>query len=110
MYLTMAAARYVDSLRRGSELPDSAGVLISEHPGPAGRRIEVAFAAEQRTGDVVLERAGARVFIAPTIASALAETVVDLDATVDPPDLVLRPASMHHCGVATLRSRPGGRA
>jgi Fe-S cluster assembly iron-binding protein IscA len=96
VYLTIDAARFLDGIRRASALPDTAGILISAPPGHTGRRIEVAFAPAPRTGDVVVERSGARVFVTPAMAAALSNTVVDVDCTVEPPDLVLRSAALTH--------------
>jgi hypothetical protein len=89
--LTLSAALFLDRMRRNCDLPDSAGLRIAHHPDEAGSRIEVGFVATPEAGDVVVRRAGCRVFVAPRIDAALRNALLDLDRHTIPPELVLRP-------------------
>ena len=93
MELTTTAALFLDRVRRSFDLPDSAGLRIAHDPIEAGRRIDVGFVNTPVPGDVVVRRAGCRVFLAPQIDAALRNTLLDLDRHTVPPELVLRPLS-----------------
>ena len=86
--LSLDAATYVDHVRRRLELPDSAGLRfwVADDAEP----FQVGFAEAPADEDDVIERFGARVFVAQELALAFMTHALDVDAGSDPPNLVLR--------------------
>jgi hypothetical protein len=88
--LSLDAAAYVDHVRRRLELPESAGLRFWVGTGDDSEPFQVGFAAAPADEDDVIERGGARVFVAPELALAFMTHALDVDAHSNPPNLVLR--------------------
>jgi Fe-S cluster assembly iron-binding protein IscA len=89
--LSLGAAAYVDEARRHFDLPESAGLRIwVDDPQKAESPFHVGFTNAPDASDEVVERWGARVFIASELSHALTEQVLDIDDDTEPPHLVLR--------------------
>jgi Fe-S cluster assembly iron-binding protein IscA len=83
LVLTEAAAEVVKSVTSAPQLPATAGLRISsseaEPKGAEALKVEAVSAPD--AGDLVLEAAGGRIFVAPQAAGFLDDKV--LDAQVD---------------------------
>ncbi|MDP9276954.1 MAG: hypothetical protein M3P44_03690 [Actinomycetota bacterium] len=89
--ITRSAAEAITELQASSELPGSTGVRIFTSPKSlngtsAGLEMEVADEPEE--GDEVIEKDGARVFLAPATASALDEKLLDVRTGPEGQDLL----------------------
>lgn len=84
LVLTEAAAEAVKSLTTSPQLPEGSGLRIaSSAPEPeAPGALQVTAAPGPKENDVVLEAAGAHIYLEPQAAAYLQDKV--LDADVDP--------------------------
>jgi Fe-S cluster assembly iron-binding protein IscA len=78
LILTSSATKVIRSVVDGSEFPDGGGLRIaSTHNGTENFTVQPAAGPE--TGDQVVEDGGARVFLEPSAATVLGNTVLDAD-------------------------------
>jgi Fe-S cluster assembly iron-binding protein IscA len=80
LVLTPNATTVISSLIQGAGLPETGGLRIAG-TNDGQQAFTVSPTATPETGDQIVEEGGARVFIEPTVAPVLEETV--LDAEVD---------------------------
>jgi Fe-S cluster assembly iron-binding protein IscA len=78
LILTSSATTVIRSVFDGSELPEGGGLRIaSTHNGTENFTVQPAAGPE--AGDQIVEDGGARVFLEPSAASMLGDTVLDAD-------------------------------
>lgn len=73
--ITETAAQAINSVVAANALPDGAGVRIAAS-GPEGE-LELSVTPQPDAGDMVVEGAGAAVFLEPTAAAVLDDKVLD---------------------------------
>jgi iron-sulfur cluster assembly protein len=76
--LTPNATTVIRSLLDGSEVPDSGGLRIAS-TNNGQQAFTVTTAPTPEAGDQVVEDSGARVFVETSAATALGDTVLDVD-------------------------------
>src|SRR5215469_5948303 len=80
--LTEDATVAIERMLESPEIPDEAGLRIAAGNSMNGdggaRTLQVMLAPEPDTEDVVLEEAGARVFIEPTVVEFLDDKLLDV--------------------------------
>jgi Fe-S cluster assembly iron-binding protein IscA len=74
--LTTNAASAIRSIADRPELPDDAGLRITSDAAGSGR-LTVSAAAQPEEGDHIVEKDGARVFLAPQAAALVDDQVLD---------------------------------
>ncbi|HZA74945.1 MAG TPA: hypothetical protein VE623_00955 [Acidimicrobiales bacterium] len=74
--LTTTAASTIRSIADSPDWPADAGLRISDNAA-GSRRLTVSAAAEPEDGDQVVEKNGARVFLAPGAAALVDDQVLD---------------------------------
>jgi Fe-S cluster assembly iron-binding protein IscA len=94
--LTPDAAQTIERLLEGPEVPDAGGLRIAAAESMNGdgeaRALQVALAAEPAPKDVVVEEAGARVFIEPTVVPFLDDKLLDVAVDGERTQFSLQPA------------------
>ncbi|MGH8983517.1 MAG: hypothetical protein ACRDY6_06520 [Acidimicrobiia bacterium] len=109
------AAAFVDETRRALGLPESAGPRLSARGATGRHALEVKLASVPNEGDDVVEREGAKVFVAPELRELVSGRVLELEEHAEQPKLVCGRAQGvvigTSCGsrivmVPRLRSRP----
>ena len=94
--LTPDAAQTIERLLENPEMPDAAGLRIaaaeSLNGDGAARTLQVALATEPGPADLVLEDAGARVFIEQTVVPLLDDKLLDVAVDGERTQFSLQPA------------------
>ena len=82
LQVTRSAASTLAGARAQQGLPDHFGVRIFASATPDMKSaLQFGFAAEPETDDLVAETEGTRVFVAPEVAPALENSVLDTEET-----------------------------
>jgi Fe-S cluster assembly iron-binding protein IscA len=91
--ITQEATGVVQTMREQRGIPDDYGLRVySDNTDDGQQAIRLGFADEPFEGDQVTEGERARVFVAPDLADALADVVIDVDEAGEETKLVLRPS------------------
>jgi Fe-S cluster assembly iron-binding protein IscA len=94
--LTEDAAVMIERLLENPDVPDHAGLRIAAGESLNGdggaRTLQVMLAAEPGDEDLVVEEAGARVFIEQTVAPFLDDKLLDVATDGGPAQFSLQPA------------------
>lgn len=91
--ITQEATGVVQTMREQRGIPDDYGLRVySDNTDDGQQAIRLGFADEPFEGDQVTEAESARVFVAPDLADALADVVIDVDEAGEETRLVLRPS------------------
>ncbi|MGH8986797.1 MAG: hypothetical protein ACRDY6_23445 [Acidimicrobiia bacterium] len=93
LQVSARAAAFVDEARRASGLPESAGIRLSARGATGGHALQVKLASVPDEGDEVVEREGAKVFVAPELREVLSGRMLELEEHAEQPHLVLRSRS-----------------
>lgn len=92
LQITQEATGVVQEMRAQRGIPDEYGLRVySDNTDDGQQAIRLGFADEPFEGDQVTEAEAARVFVAPDLADALADIVIDVDQAGEETRLVLRP-------------------
>lgn len=92
--ITHGAAALLADLRKGQDVPDSYGVRVfPESTQPGQVTIGLGFADGPAEGDEVTEQGGLKVFVAPELATPLADAAIDVAQEDGDSRLVFRPQS-----------------
>lgn len=87
-----SAATVLADARAAQEVPDSYGVRVFSQPGDDGQAaVAIAFAESPVEGDQISAQAGTEVYVAPDVAEAVSERVLDVADTPQGPALALLP-------------------
>jgi iron-sulfur cluster assembly protein len=93
--ITESARQAIEALIRNNDMSEQAGLRIDaeEPPAPSlpGAPLQLALAPQPAEGDQVVSENGARVFVAPMVAPALEDMVLDATASGGRVEFVLRP-------------------
>jgi Fe-S cluster assembly iron-binding protein IscA len=88
--LTPEATAAVSILREQRGLPDTYGLRVFEGARDDGQRaVQLGFSEDPVEGDEVTESEGTRVFVDPTLARVLDDTVLDTEGSGQETRLVL---------------------
>ncbi len=90
LQVSARAAAFVDEARHVSGLPKSAGTRLSALGATGGHALQVKLASVPNEGDDVVEREGAKVFVAPELWELVSGRVLELEEHAEQPHLVLR--------------------
>lgn len=90
--ITNRASEYLEEFRSKTGAPPTYGVRVFTEPSQGGEQnIRVGFTEKPAMGDEVVETHGTSLYVAPEVADALADLVMDTDlAEDDGPSLVLK--------------------
>jgi Fe-S cluster assembly iron-binding protein IscA len=92
LQVTDSAISVLQEARAAQELPESVGVRVFAQTGNDGQAaLAVAFAEAPMEGDQVTEQGGTEIYVAPEVAEPLADSMLDVQDTVEGPQLALVP-------------------
>jgi hypothetical protein len=104
MQITARAATAIASVCNHQHVSDGGGLRIAPRSPQSGvtvRSLVIEFVDGSHPWDTVLTEGEARVFLADGVAQVVGDRVLDVDAGVRPPQLVLR--SPHRTSAATRK-------
>ena len=92
LQITHGAATLLSELRRGQDVPESAGLRVfPDATEPGEITIGLGFTDDPIEGDQVTEQEGMRVFVAPELTAPLEDAAIDVSQENGSQRLVFRP-------------------